>query len=313
MNETKSKIGEYLDWTRGEDEALLNMLGGTEVARKLLEGEFKFSITDDVAKIVVAIQKLFDKNGRRIPFNLKASVCSPDKDYFVKQPYVSYPQRLYKGFTNTGLNAFMSLGDFSDKAEKLLNQLRRSEQLKNLLKGPYLPIIIPKTNLIDLGAMTAELVTAAGKSYQNHFTKLFGKQRSFNNYRKDELEGHVTIVDGSRYEQLVEGIKKESVVVIYFPTVLQGYSVNAQREQMTTLPKGLILSGPLDVAMAFAMYPDVLGRDDKTPGYDCSAVNWQSSDYSLSFGARDDYADFGRGGNLSLALDGYSGGLLFVG
>lgn len=313
MGKTKSKIGKYLDWTRGEDEALLNILGGPEVARKLLRGDLKFSISDEAVEIVPAIQKLFDKNGRRIkPKELKSAVCDPDKDYFVHQPSVSYKDRLCKGFTNTGLNAFMSLADFSDKAEKLLNQLRSSEQLKNLLKGPYLPIIIPKTHLTDLGAMTEDLVKAAGKSYQNHFTKLFGK-RSFTNHRKSELEGQVTVVNGSRYERVVENIQKESMVGIYFPTVLQGFSVHADIKQMVSLPESLILSGPLDITMAFAMYPDVLGRYGYTPVYDCSAVNWRSSGYSLYFRSDEGVAYFDGRVYLSLARGCYSGGMLFVG
>ncbi len=302
----------YPDFTFGRTQALIDQLGGLDIVNKILSGDLKVSVQGPLLQVNEGIKPLFDKNGRRIPLNLNAAVCDPDKDYFVEQPSVSYKDRLCKGFTNTGLNAFMSLADFSDKAEKLLNELRSSEQLKNLLKGPYLPIIIPKTHLTDLGAMTEDLVTAAGKSYQNHFTKLFGK-RSFTNYRKGELEGQVTVANGSRYERVVEHIQKESMVGIYFPTVLQGFSVHADVEQMASLPESLILSGPLDIAMAFAMYPDVLGRNGYTPVYDCSAVNWQSSASSLFFGARGDSASFGGRGSLSYALGNFSGGVLFVG
>ena len=88
--------------------------------------------------------------------------------------------------------------------------------------------------------------------------------------------------------------------------------VDAQREQMAALPEGFSLSGPIDTAMGFAMYPELLGKDATTPVYDCSAVQWQSSGYSLNFGADDDDADFGSGSNLSDADDYCSGGLLFV-
>ncbi len=302
----------YPDFTFGRTQALIDQLGGLDIVNKILSGDLKVNVQGPDLQVIEALKTLFDKNGRRIPLNLKAAVCNPNKDYFVEQPSINYKDRLCKGFTNTGLNAFMSLSDFSGKTEKLLTQLRNSDQLKNLLKGPYLPITIPKTHLTDLGAMTEDLVTAAGKSYQNHFSKRFGK-RSFTNYRKGELERQVTVVNGSRYERVVESIQKESMVGIYFPTVLQGFSVHADVEQMASLPESFILSGSLDIAMAFAMYPDVLGRNGYTPIYDCAAVNWQSSDSSFYFYASGDAADFGGRGLLSVARADYSGGLLFVG
>ncbi len=36
--------GKYLDWTRGEEEALLNIVGGTEVARAVLRGDKKLTV-----------------------------------------------------------------------------------------------------------------------------------------------------------------------------------------------------------------------------------------------------------------------------
>ncbi|GEM_PF-3191771 len=40
--------GKYLDWTRGEEEALLNVVGGTEVARAVFRGEKKITVQDIV-------------------------------------------------------------------------------------------------------------------------------------------------------------------------------------------------------------------------------------------------------------------------
>lgn len=61
------------------------------------------------------------------------------------------------------------------------------------------------------------------------------------------------------------------------------------------------------------MYPDVMARDYQTPGYDCSAVQWQSSEYSLGFGAGGGKMFFDYGDYLAGANDGCSGGLLFLG
>jgi len=303
----------FSDFTRGEEEALLNTIGGVDVARKIIDGELKFSITEDAAKIIVAVKKLFDKNGRRIvPRGLKAKVCDPDKNHHVEQPALHHKERIKermsKGFEATGLIPNLSLDDFEARVDKLILTARYKTYsvYQNLFNGVYLPIIIPKTQLTDIGEMTEELVIAAGKSYKKHFAK-----RSFD-YCKGELKNQVSITNGSRYEILVERIKKESVVGIYFPTTLQGYSVNADIEQMSSLPEGIILSGPLDSAMAFAMYPDVLGRNSDALVYDCAAVNWQSSEYSLFFRVYDDGATFRYGTHLFNADSNFSGGLLLI-
>ena len=98
---------------------------------------------------------------------------------------------------------------------------------------------------------------------------------------KMTLAGKVSIVPGSRHEKLIEKMMQDYVVAIYFPNPLQGFSINASREQMATLPESLILAGGFDTASAMSMYPDIIARDWHTPGYDLSALNWQSSDYSL--------------------------------
>ncbi len=297
------------DVSIGQFKAFIQKIGGLENFKKFLRDELELNFSEKDAVVVAAIKKLFDKTGRRIkPKDLKASICDPNKNYYVKQPAViDYSDRLYRGFEKTGLLSCMSAADFTDEAIALINEVNNDKQYKDLLNGPYLPIIIPKSKLTDLGAMTEELVGAAEKAYKKQFPN-----RPFTNYRKNDLKGKVSIIPGSRYEQLLNKIKDESVVGIYFPTALQGYSVDAQREQMSTMPERFILSGPLDTAMAFTMYSDVLGRDGSTPVYDCSAVQWQSSESSLNFSADDDYACFGYRARLSPAFVRSSGGLLFV-
>ena len=297
----------YPGITLGKIEALINCLNGMEVVDKLCSGELTVSFKGSALEIIEALKKLFDKNGRRIPENLKAAVCDPNSGYFLKQPAIDYARSFSKGFEGTGLAANMAASDFEETAKQLIEGLKADERTKKLLKGVYLPIIIPQTEIADLGEAVEEFVGMAEKSYRKEF-----KKRNFTNHRKNDLKGKVTVVAGSRYEKLIEKMQKESVVGIYFPNPLQGFSVDAQREQMAALPEGFSLSGPIDTAMGFAMYPELLGKDATTPVYDCSAVQWQSSGYSLNFGADDDDADFGSGSNLSDADDYCSGGLLFV-
>lgn len=300
-------VYKYASWSFGDTEALINALG-EENALGLKSGDLTVERVGATLQIKEAIRPLFDKNGRRIPpRGLVANVCDPNREFRLDQPTLDYGARLAR-FEGMGLTPLILGADFEARAKELLQSLAQNEQTKNLLKRVHLPVVIPRTQVADLGQTTEELVTVAGKSYCREFP-----DRSFTNYRVGELAKRVAIVEGSRYGWLLGRMAEEPVVGIYVPNPLQGYSVHAQREQMSTLPEGFILSGPLDTAMGWVMYPDVLGRDYKTPGYDCSAVQWQSSEYSLCFRADVGGACFAGGARLADAGGYCSGGLLFLG
>ena len=271
-----------------------------EILQGVLSGDLEIVVQK-------AMQILFDRHGRRIPpRGLVAAVCDPNRDFRLDQPSLDYANRLAR-LEQAGLPAGISAAEFEARASALLLAISQNSRIKNLLNGVYLPIVIPQMDIANLGEVTEKLVEAAGASYLQQFPN-----RSFTNHRKGELAGQATIVSGSRYEQLLACLDKGAVVG-YFPACLQGFSVHAQREQMVALPEDFILSGPLDAAIGWMMYPDILGRDFQTPGYDCSAVNWQLADYSLDFKANDDVADFGYGAYLGRAYDYDSGGLLLLG
>jgi len=257
---------------------------------------------------------LFDLNGRRIPpKGLQAKVCDPSRTFYLEQPSLDYAAR-YCRFDQTGLVPFISAADFEGRAKQLLNKLRENELTANLRFSVHLPIIIPPIvtppeQVGDYGEMLEEFLLAAEKSCRNEFP-----ERGFNNMCKGNLAGQVTIVPGSRHEQLIAGLASGAVVGIYFPNSLQKFSVDAQREQMETLPEGFLLSGGIDTAMGWVMYPDILARDSNTLFGDCSALQGQSSDSSFRFRATntDTYFDRRRA-DLDYAYVSSSGGLLFVG
>jgi len=161
----------------------------------------------------------------------------------------------------------------------------------------------------DVGAELERYLEAVSRSY----IKAFGN-REFYNYRKGTLASDVSVIDSSHHNQLIERMKREPVIGIHFPNSLQGFSINASREQMATLPKGFILSG-LDTAIAMLMYPDVLARDYRTPGLYLAAFSRRSANYSFCFVVVEDVSrlDFGRTDSPSNANDSYSSGLLFLG
>jgi len=70
----------------------------------------------------------------------------------------------------------------------------------------------------------------------------------------------------------------------------------------------------LDTSIAMVMYPDILARNRNTPGLNLAALQWMSTDYSLSFFvAEDDELNFTFTGRLASAYDVFSSGLLFLG
>ncbi len=48
-------MGKYNDWTRGEEEAILNMIGGTDIARAVLRGERKLTVESVVQSMPTEI------------------------------------------------------------------------------------------------------------------------------------------------------------------------------------------------------------------------------------------------------------------
>ncbi|MBI5022778.1 MAG: hypothetical protein HZC05_01260 [Candidatus Magasanikbacteria bacterium] len=305
-------MGKYDEWSRGDDEALLNRLG-IETARRIASGELQVQIVNGVAVVKPALVTLFDKRGRRIPqMGLKRSVVDANRDFHLKQPKLDYGRLIALATERLQQGPIMSGAEFEARATAILTQVKADKKLANLLKSVHLPIVLPQMMVNDYGKVLDDVFLAA---VERAYTAAF-PGRPFNNYRKGDLAGNdlagkVTIVPDTRHEQLIAKMAAGTVVGIYFPTALQGFSVPATREQMASLPDNVILSGGLDIATAMTMYPEVLARDWHTPGLDMAALQWSSADYSLFFRATDSDLNFSH---RDLDVDGtYSGGLLLLG
>jgi len=292
------------DWTTGELNALVKNLGGEEVARKIQRGEAKVSF-EDVVKV------LFDKHGRRIPEGLQANVCDPNRDFRLDQPKldeeVNFANRIMRLHGCLIIDTEVTAEKLKAETERLLAIIRENSQIANIANGVYLPVVLPKFVTDDLGSELELYLAGVNNSYAKTFSG-----RTFNNYRKGDLGNKVSVVDGSRHDQLVARMKEGPVIGLHFPNPLQGFSIHADREQMSTLPEGFILSG-IDTSIAMVMYPDILARDWNTPGLDMAALQWQSADSSLDFRAYDGKLDFDDTDILAHASGSFSGGLLFLG
>lgn len=300
MEQVTSK---YADWTKGQVEALINIIGEKN-ARGLLAGDIS-------AEFKEVTKKLFDKHGRRIPEGLQADVCDANRSFRLDQPKldeeVDFANRILRLHGCLSIDTEVTAEQFKAETERLLAIVRDNSQIVNIANGIWLSVILPKFVTDDLGAELELYLAGVNNGYAKTFS-----DRKFNNHCKGTLANEVNTVDGSWHDQLIERMKQGPIIGIHFPNPLQGFSIYASREQMSTLPEGFVLSG-VDTLIAMMMYLDILARDRNTSSLDMAALSWQSAGYSFEFEA----SDVGLGFNNTVYLSGarslYSGGLLFIG
>jgi hypothetical protein len=134
------------------------------------------------------------------------------------------------------------------------------------------------------------LVTIAKRSYEDQF-----HGRTFYNHIAGNFAGNVSVMEASRFQQVIANMAESHVPCMEFFTPFQGFSIPADHKAIAFLPEEFILSG-LDTIMSLALYPDILLSSWNTPGYDLAAFIWGSSSDSLYGGADDARADFhGKG------------------
>lgn len=292
-------MAKYPSWT-GRIEALLNALGGEEVADALIAGT-KVAEIKDVARM------FFDRHGRRIPpQGMVSAVVDANCDFHLVQPEVNFAERLERLTRHlTNGETPISAEEFERRAAEIVRRMKGDKLLVNLFQGVFLPIVLPQMRVTNYGkALDEVFLPAVGHAYEAEFPG-----RKFYNHRQGSLAGEVTVAEGSRHEAFLAAIAASPVVALYFPTVLQGFSIPADREQMATLPEEILLAGALEPAVAAVMYPDITARDYQTPGLDCAALSWRGG--SLCFRASVDELGFL---NRRLSADGFcSGGLVVLG
>ncbi len=277
--------------------------GGKETVEALLRGELKIVFQDAVIKLV-------DNNGRGIPLmGMTGKTVDANRDFHLTQPKLDFANRLARlqEFYGKGMK-FMSAAEFEDRCLKAIERINGDQQVGNLLKGPYFPWVAPQLSG-DLGQLLDDtIVPAMERSYEAQFPK-----RKFKNYRHGELAQQVTVIPGTRQEHLIEALTKRSVCGVYFPA-LQGFGIAADRELVGYTPDSLILSG-LEVPVVATAYPEIIGRDWKTPGLDMASLQWRSAACSLYCGVSNPaFGDeFCFGDRLLGANGSYAGGLSVLG
>jgi len=286
--------------------ALVNKCGGLNEAMAVLRGEKKITLED-------VIRLLLDKNGRCIPQEeVTENVCDPDTDYYFDRLTgdVDYAPILLSWEKLFNREAVLTPDEFKSHIKAIKHRVAiwptaDKPQIANLFAGPHFPVILPQLSQGDYGRiLESTFLPVVESAYTESYP-----DRKFFNHRAGELAGQVTIVD-DRHAKLIKDLESGPIVgVICYP--LQGFSVEAQRQMANLMPDFVSLSGPIEEAVATAMFPKHLVRDVNTPVQHCSAVKWHDSGVSLYFSANNTGLALNFHGSLGGAHD-FCSGAFFV-
>ncbi|MDP3794016.1 MAG: hypothetical protein Q8R07_04685, partial [Candidatus Uhrbacteria bacterium] len=204
-----------------------------------------------------------------------------------------------------------SAAQMEDVCRALEEEISADDQVSNLFKvkdrrrGIRLPWFLPQMD-IDVqnpGKVIHEFFKPAIKAaYEEQF-----KGRNFVDYRENDTDGQVTIVDESQL-RLVSALREGPVFGWIFPAVFQGIGIEGDRALMKTLPtKHSFVLGGFESLMATILHTKVLCRDNNTPVQDLASFQWRDPGGSLCVYALDSELGFaGRGldagGHFSAAL-----------
>lgn len=278
--------------------ALINRVGGREAVDAILRG-------DKVVRLEDAIKRFFDQHGRYIlPEGFAAEHVDPNYQFCWEQPaefnYRSLVERMALFFpdgTKLPSPAAMESG-----CKRLEEQLAADPQVANLVaakkdprRGIRLPWCLPQMTIDpkNPGKAIAEIfVPAIGQAYEGD-AQFQG--RTFVNWREGQLDGQVTVVEGSQL-RLIAALRKGPVYGWIFPAALQGIGIVGDRELMKNLPEkhGFVLGG-FDSLAAMMLHTAVLAQSSNNPAMDLAAFCWQSPGCSLYLDPGVSELKFGRG------------------
>jgi len=207
---------------------------------------------------------LFDSHGRRIPPNTNASVHVKTRRRFtISQPEINY-QKIYQRInTHLGCNSCISSADFEQRAKQILDNVKGYEASKNIVNSVYVPFFLPQESpqlLSNIGqALETKYIDAVKRSFEESL-----HDYKFTNHHKPLLSSTLNVDTNSRHGRLIDAMKKEPVVGLYFVS-LSEYSIPAAIEQVGSLPEQFLLAGGFDTCAALIGSPELLLKNNGYP------------------------------------------------
>jgi hypothetical protein len=255
------------------------------------------------------VETLFDVSGRRIPPpGIGAPVNASSTRYSLVQPGIDYAGIHARAAEHMGSSP-VSAAEFAERAEAVLETLRRNEETREIANGVRVPFMLAADRRDDLGQALEEVyLPALGRSWKARFPKY-----DFKNELKGGLAGKVAVAKGSRYERFVEAMAAGPVVGYYFPMALSGFSVNAALQQMAGLPETFVLSGGHEACAALAGCPDlIVQKGGYPPQLDLAALQAPAAGYGYHFAPYGYDLTFNGRFHNGLASDYCSSGLTVI-
>ncbi len=197
----------------------------------------------------------FDEFGRCIPGKLSSDVHQKVRRYFRIANQSITPGDIFANTKNVwGDKIHLDENEFRSRVDSILQKINADTSVQKILKGVYVPFLIPATGKITDLAVTFEneWVPNIKKSFEASDPK-----HTMTNHCTHEFAGTMKLRPGSRHETLIAKAEKEDVVGVYFPC-LSEFSIAACIERLDQLPKEFILSGALDTSAALIGNPSLL-------------------------------------------------------
>ena len=204
---------------------------------------------------------LFDEHGRCIPIESSHPVHKISRRYFQIKPVDVNYEKIYNKINNfLDTNTSLSLEEFIEKAENIIDKLRRNDRLANILNGVGVPFFIPKRTHGDIGEeLEKNYLIGLKKSFKDE-----NPDSDFLNHCSESLSKSIIVDNNSRHNKFIEKIENETVVGYYFPALLE-YSFPAVIDAIKVFPDNFYLAGGYDTCAAFIGYPNLLLNKDAYP------------------------------------------------
>lgn len=304
------KIGNY---NIGQIEKVINILT-PELFESLIEGNFKTTSSADCMNFRVELMKFVDNSGRVIPFNLSADVRDADTNYAFKPHHlltVEDCEKRLERLRAAGFDCMLSAEIFWRRCMHLMEEVSSKAILSNLLKGVWVPVLLPIMNITDIGTTTDDLLVKLATAFDLEFDKDNSMTNPFIVHQRfaQRLE-----IKHPRYQRFCRRLKSWPVVGLYFLTPFQGFSPNAELAAIDKFRKEYVPAGPIEGIISRIMYPDLLFKEKNTLNSNFSSVwDMQCPGPILSLRQHDHSFIFKAGEYNNHAHANSSGGILYVG
>lgn len=253
---------------------------------------------------------MFDTYGRCIPsVSMQKPAFAKSRRYFsLQQPVLDYHAIYERLVTYLGIGGVSELV-FQSRVNAILEGLRADPATANIAQGVYVPFMLPKQELADIGSQMEQVYLPAVKAA---FERAF-PDKSFTNHHKDGLSGKLSIAVDSRHEHLLDVQQQQVQVGVYFPSLME-YSVPAAIERVASLPTKFMLAGGYDTAAALVAAPELLLRSDGYPPVLwLAALDAEKNGVNYLFEAYGYHLTFNRKPHFDQAAESWTSGLVVLG